>query len=238
LRDASECAATRIAQGLSGFWLKFSCRVTLTVATNGASEVVIATSDSLPDYKSNYYAPSNVCYEVYTGAIRNPNSIASQALTVQFPRYPNTTSSPLRSAVVGLALNGVGIFGNYAAGADDIYAEAATFDRCGAHPQGDGLYHYHSEPYAISYDDANFIGVLRDGHPVYGRKDLDGSYPSDLDDYGGHTSATAESESAVYHYHVNLQTQTDVTKSTYNQQQWFLTKRNYRGSAGACTGCD
>ena len=46
---------------------------------------------------------------------------------------------------------------------DDIYQEAKTFDRCGGHPEGTGVYHYHSEPYAISYDDDNFIGVMRDG---------------------------------------------------------------------------
>jgi hypothetical protein len=238
VRDASECAAARVAQGLSGFWLRFSCRVTLTLTTNGASQVVVASSDNLPDYKSNYFAASNVCYEVYSGAIRNPNNIAAMALSLQLPRSPTLSGTPFSGAIVGLALNGVGIFGNFAAPGDDIYTEAQTFDRCGAHPQMHGMYHYHSEPYSISYDDANFIGVLRDGHPVYGRRDGNGSTPSDLDSYGGHTSATADSATPIYHYHVNEQTQTDVTKNTYGQKQWFLTKGAYRGTPGSCTGCN
>src|SRR4051812_39198947 len=56
----------------------------------------------------------------------------------------------------------------------------------GGHPQGTGIYHYHSEPYALSYDDGNFIGVMRDGYAIYGRKDADGTYPT-VDMYGGHT---------------------------------------------------
>src|SRR5690606_12512895 len=39
-RDTTSCQASRTAQGLSGFWLKFSCRVTLT--KNG-SDVIITT---------------------------------------------------------------------------------------------------------------------------------------------------------------------------------------------------
>jgi hypothetical protein len=238
VRDASACAAARVAQGLSGFWLKFSCRVTLNVTTNGASQVVIASADNLPDYKSNYFTAGDACYEVYNGAIRNPNNIAEMALTLQFPRSPTLSHTPFSGAIVGLALNGVGIFGNFAAPTDDIYMEAQTFDRCGAHPQMHGMYHYHSEPYSISNDDANFIGVLRDGYPVYGRREMDGSYPSNLDNYGGHTASTPDSPTPVYHYHLSEQTQTDMTKSTYGQKQWFLTKGAYRGAPGACMGCN
>jgi hypothetical protein len=140
------------------------------------------------------------------------------------------------TAVVGLALNGVPIFGNFAAPGDDIYEEAQTFDRCGAHPQNTGKYHYHGEPYAISYDDSNFIGVMRDGYPVYGRRDPDASLPT-LDAYGGHTGVTVDSPSTpVYHYHVNEQTSTNP--GTLGEMQWFLTTGTFRGTPGACTGCN
>jgi hypothetical protein len=99
------------------------------------------------------------------------------------------------------------------------------------------MYHYHSEPYSISYNDSNFIGVFRDGYPLYGRKDMDGSTPT-VDAYGGHTTVTADSPSTpVYHYHLNLQTSTASTSA--GKQEWFLTTGTWRGSAtGSCTGCN
>ena len=43
-RDTSACAAARTAQGLSGFWLKFSCLVSLSKSTQGGAEVVMAAA--------------------------------------------------------------------------------------------------------------------------------------------------------------------------------------------------
>jgi hypothetical protein len=234
VRDTSACDASRTAQGLSGYWLKFSCRVTLTSTAAG----VVAVADGLPDYASNYFETSDPCWESYTGATQNPNTIATQALSITFPASPNTTSQSMgTTAIVGLAINGVPIFGNFAAPGDDIFEEAETFDRCGAHPQQAGKYHYHSEPYSITYDDSNFVGVMRDGYPIYGRRDPDGSVPSDLDAFGGHTGFTLDSPAvAVYHYHVNEQTSTNP--GTLGQKQWFLTTGTWRGTPGACTGCN
>lgn len=234
-RDVSACAAARTAQGLSGFWLKFSCRVTLTATTVGAAQVVRAVSDDQPDYRSNYFALANACHEAYTGGVQNPNVITPYAYTIDFPTAPNATSTAMAGGAVGLALNGVAIYSNMAAPGDDIYVEAATFDRCGAHPDPTGRYHYHGEPYALSYDDASFIGVLRDGYPVYGRKDPDGSYPT-LDAQGGHTGVTVDSPGTpVYHYHLNQQTSTAT--GTAGQMQWFLTKGSYHGAPSTCPTC-
>ena len=145
-RDTSACDASRAAAGLTGYWLKFSCRVTLSKTASAVS----AQSDGQPDYKSNYFATSDACHETYTGGIQNPNQIAAQQYTVTFPTSPTMSAQSMNgTAVVGLAVNGVPIFGNFAAPGDDIFQEAQTFDRCGAHPQNTGKYHYHSEPYAI-----------------------------------------------------------------------------------------
>ncbi len=232
-RDTSACDAARAAAGLDGYWLQFSCRVEL----GKTSTEVTASADGRPDYLSNYFATGDRCHEDYTDAIQNPNTISAQSYQLQFPLVPTTTATSMRgTAVVGLALNGVPIYGNFAAPGDDIFEEALTFDRCGAHPQNQGKYHYHSEPYPISYDDARFIGVMRDGFPIYGRRDSDGALATGLDNNGGHTGTTPDSPStAVYHYHVNLQTST--TTGTAGEQQWFLTTGQFAGVPGACTGC-
>ncbi len=222
-RDASACAAARTAQGLSGAWLKFSCRVTLTKQ----GTAVQAVSDSQPDYPSNYFATTNACYSAYTPSFPNPNQIAAQTLTIKAPVTPNTTATQMGLGAVGVAVNGVAIFDNQAAPGDDIFKEAGSFDRCGGHPQQQGQYHYHGEPYAISYDDSNLIGVLRDGYFVYGRRDADSSLPT-LDANGGHTGTTPDSTTPVYHYH--LDEQTSGASGTAGQKQWFLTKGTYEGS--------
>lgn len=230
-RDTSSCEADRTAQGLSGYWLKFSCRVTLT---KSGSNVTIAT-DSRPDTKSQYYSSSDVCYEAFsaTGRITNPNTIATQSLSVTVPMTgakaaSNTTMS---GATVGVAISGVSIFGNFAAPGDDIYEESETFDKCEGHPQNTGNYHFHTEPTSITQADSAFVGVMRDGLPIYGRLDADGSTPT-LDAAGGHTGTTVDSPStAVYHYHVNLQT--NGTDSAY-----FISTGYYAGTIGTCTGCN
>jgi hypothetical protein len=234
-RDTSGCEADRVAAGLDGHWLAFSCRVELSMTSAGGDSFVRARADGLPDYTSNYWATSDPCWESHTP--ENPNQIATKDYTIDFPLAPDTTSTTMQMiAVVGLSANGVPIFGNFAAPGDDIFTEAMTFDRCGGHPTGNGTYHYHAEPYSLSYDDGRFIGVLRDGYPVYGRRDMDGSLPA-LDEYGGHTGITPHSPTEeVYHYHVNEQTSTNA--GTLGETQWFLTTGTFRGSPASCTGCN
>jgi hypothetical protein len=222
-RDTSACTAARQAQGLSGAWLKFSCRVTLTKT----GTAVQAAADSQPDYTSNYFPQANACYAAYTPSQPNPNQISAQSLTINAPLMPNATKTNMGLGVVGMAINGVAIFDNQAAPGDDIFREAGSFDRCGGHPQQTGQYHYHGEPYAISYDDAALIGVLKDGYFVYGRRDADKSLPT-LDASGGHTGTTPDSTTPVYHYHLNEQTSTAPT--TAGQKQWFLTTGYFHGS--------
>jgi len=230
-RDTTSCRAAREAAGLSGFWLRFSCRVTLT-ATD--SQVTVA-SDGQPDYQSNYFPTTNACHETYTDAIQNPNQIAVKSYSVPIPRTPSEAGSGQMGGTMGLALNGVPMFSNNAAPGDDIYQEAKTFDRCGAHPNMTGAYHYHSEPYSISYDDSAFVGVLRDGYPVYGRRDPDDSMPA-LDVYGGHTGVTIDSpDTPVYHYHVNEQTSTKPT--SVGEKQWFIMTGKFRGATLPCASC-
>jgi hypothetical protein len=234
-RDTSACEAARQAAGLSGYWLQFSCRVELSMTANAGASVIEAKSDGQPDYPSNYIPDADPCHDDYTAAIQNPNHIAAQSYDVVFPTAPSGGSQKMSGAVVGLALNGVPIFGNFAAPGDDIYEEAETFDQCGGHPQMSGAYHYHTEPYAISFDDSRLVGVMRDGYPIYGRRDPDGSLPT-LDEAGGHTDVTADSPTTpVYHYHVHLETSS--TPASAGQQAWFITTGTYHSTPAACASC-
>lgn len=132
--------------------------------------------------------------------------------------------------VVGMAINGLAIYSSMAANTDNIFAESDSFDQCQGHPDGNDMYHYHSEPYALSYEDDNLIGILRDGYFVYGRYDAgytvgtttppgtsltadegtagqsellaDGA-SGNLYVYGGHTTAQPTlGASGLFHYHV------------------------------------
>ncbi len=232
-RDVSSCQASREAQGLSGFWLKFSCRVTLT---KSGDNVVISTDD-LPDYKSYYFGSTDACYEAFSSSERkaNPNYIASQSIQVTVPFSPTAAASATATpeGVIGIALNGVALYDNSAAPGDDIYNEEATFDKCDGHPDVSSRYHYHSEPGPISNDDYAFVGVMRDGFPIYGRNDYStGATVTGLDSQGGKTSTTVDSPSTeVYHYHLNLQS--NGTKSVY-----FISAGYYKGTPGSCSGCE
>lgn len=234
-RDTSACMASRVAAGLGGAWLQFSCRVALAPVTEGGQMYVQITTDSQPDYTSNYFAAGDACYAAYTPSFPDPNTIAAQHLMALVPSTPTAGTQPMGLGAVGVAVNGVAIFDNQAAPGDDIFVEYESFDRCQGHPQMRGMYHYHSEPYALSYDDARLIGVMRDGYFLYGRRDADGSPPT-LDAAGGHMGTTPDSPTTpVYHYHANLQT--SMTPGTSGQTGWFLTTGTYAGAPGTCTGC-
>lgn len=239
-RDTSSCQSSRQSLGLSGNWLSFSCNVVLGLATSsGASTTsyssasyVTITSSTLPDYTSNYFPTTgsysftaygftvsgtySSMYSAYTTTFPDPDSISQVSLTMNIPINPSPSAamSQWGNGVVGLAVNGVPILASLAANTDNIFAESGSFDQCQGHPNSNS-YHYHSEPYSISYNDNKLVGVMRDGYFIYGRQDSDGSTPgstANLDTagssssiyiYGGHTGAdpilgTGNS----FHYHL------------------------------------
>jgi hypothetical protein len=235
-RDVSGCQALRTSIGLSGFWLRFSCRVTITKTTYNGANVIQLAADGQPDYPSFYFPSADACYETYASG-KNMGEILSRTFRFTVPATPTPVMGGVMTpgGSIGMGVNGVSLFDNRAKQGDDIYQEALTFDRCGAHPNVVG-YHYHVEPLAISNDDGNFIGVMRDGYPVYGRREPNGTTPV-LDNQGGHTGFTIDSPAAaVYHYHVNQQTSTNP--NTVGEKQWFISKGRFNGSFNTdCTGC-
>lgn len=238
-RDTTSCQSAREALGLSGNWLSFSCNVVLGLATSSgaatttyasASYVTLTTVD-LPDYASNYYPTSSTysftangytvtgnyssLYSAYTTTYPDPSTNAQQSVTVNIPLSPSPSGTQTMSGgMVGIAINGVGIFNNLADATDNIFAEAGSFDQCQGHP-ANGKYHYHSEPYSISSNDNNLIGVMRDGYFIYGRQDYNGTSPgsitnlqiatstSNIYKYGGHTGTDPISNTgSTFHYHL------------------------------------
>ena len=239
VRDTSACRAARLAQGITGAWLKFSCRVTLTKVTVNGTAFVQLSSDGRPDYKSIYYGQGDACYETDTSMAVPPNrnTVGAQSFVMSAPLAPSTASGNVTvpGSGIGLGIDGVIFYSDYAAPGDDIYQEALSFDRCQGHPQGTNMYHHHAEPYSITQDDDALVGVMRDGYFVYGRRDPDGSGPGEANGglsapYYGHVGTTVDSPSTpVFHYHVHYE-------SNGTESEYFITPQKYYGTVvGACT---
>ncbi len=177
---------------------------------------VTIKSNGMPDHKSVYYPTSNPLYENFSGTTfggntfsRNPNTISSQTLTFKIPVNPalNTAHAATPLGPIGVSLNGVPFFNQYAAGGSALTNEVVSFDQYWGHPQQTGMYHYHVEPLYLTTVKAtkhSLMGFLLDGFPVYGPQDEDGSTPSNLDAYHGHTHATTDFPGGIYHYHFSL----------------------------------
>lgn len=175
--------------------------------------VVIKTKD-LPDHKSPYYQGTqwaSTKYEAYNGTNpnynTNPNRIAESDLTFRIPLNPTVDASHQATPLgpIGISLNGVPFFNQYAAGRTQLTGEINSFDQYNGHPQQQGQYHYHAEPLWLTTNKGKdaLLGFLLDGFPVYGPMENGHTITnSDLDVYHGHTAATADYPNGIYHYHV------------------------------------
>jgi hypothetical protein len=175
--------------------------------------VVIKTT-ALPDHKSPYYqgtAWAATKYEAYNGTnpawSQNPNRIASQSITFKIPINPvvASTHSATPGGAIGIALNGVTFFNQYAAMGSPLTGEINSFDQYNGHPQMQGSYHYHVEPTYLTTNKGKdaLLGFLLDGFPVYGPVENGTTITNAmLDSYHGHTSATADYPNGIYHYHI------------------------------------
>jgi len=174
---------------------------------------VTIKSNGLPDHKSAYYAPSNALYENFTGATfggyqfsKNPNTLTAQSYTFKIPLNPMVAavhgSTPM--GPIGVAINGIPLYNQYAGGGAALAGEIVSFDQGWGHPDPGSHYHYHVEPIKLTATkgaDA-LLGFLLDGFPVYGPSENGALVASSsLDAYHGHTGATAEYPTGIYHYH-------------------------------------
>lgn len=188
---------------------KFQSMVSVTV--DGST--VTLRSNGAPDHASPYWGAGNALYEApHAGMQVNPNVIATQSFVMRVPASPASgTSSDTPLGPIGMAVNGVAIFNQYAAGRTPLTSEILSFDRYNGHPQQTGVYHYHMEPLWLTTNRgaSSLIGVLLDGFPVYGPREENGSAPSGLDSCNGHTHGTADTADVpggIYHYHVTSTT--------------------------------
>jgi len=181
----------------------------VTITIDG-STIVLRTKD-VPDHKSAYFQTSDPRYQAYNGTNPlfsiNPNRIATQSITFRIPLNPASaaTKSATPLGPIGISLNGVVIFNQYAGPSQPLTNEINSFDQANGHPQQSGVYHYHVEPIRLTelYGKGALLGFLLDGFPVYGP--LEGGKTltnADLDIYHGHTAATKEYPAGIYHYHV------------------------------------
>ena len=210
-----------------------SCTLSLTVNSAGGGPILPAVynkiygatsitfdgtwvtikCNALPDHKSIYYPTANPLYETFSGTtfsgvtfVKNPNTIATQNITLKIPVNPvvAATHAATPMGVMGVALNGIPLFNQYAAGGSPLTNEITSFDQWWGHPQMNGMYHYHVEPKYLTNVKAtpsSLMGFLLDGFPVYGPKEENGSDPSGLDVYHGHTHVTVDYPAGIYHYH-------------------------------------
>jgi len=153
-------------------------------------------------------------------------------LIYAYPCFANATINvSCQINVLGILRNGVVIYGPALAVNDcgDAVANAGrTFDYCGGHSDGSGIYHYHVPPSCL-LDQLNItsnkshsplLGFMLDGFPIYGPygQNQNKMYActnttyanqSDcLDECNGHSQHTVDGYK--YHYHISGDT-TDLS---------------------------
>jgi hypothetical protein len=193
--------APTTTSGVQAIYAQFGSSVTVVI--EGATVTLRTTN--VPDHRSPYFGIGHASYEApHPGMAINPHRIAAQNLTFRIPSAPTAAAAPTDTPMgpIGVSVNGVVFFNQYAGMRQPLTSEIASFDRYNGHPSPSNQYHYHFEPVSITASSrSRLVGVLLDGFPVYGPTDHDGRMPTDLDACNGHTSATAEFTSGIYHYH-------------------------------------
>ncbi|MDW5290983.1 YHYH protein [Formosa sp. PL04] len=175
-----------------------------TIYLDGANVVIETTG--LPNHETVYWGEGNSLYLEEDDVDVTPSIMSSNnnAVTITVDATPNLTGNTVSTELntIGIAVSGASLF-NDQEGNGALDQAAASLDWTGAHI-GPGVYHYHLEPKAFTDDDDSLVGILLDGVFLYGRQcNATGTYPTDLDASGGHTSTTqytlGEEE---YHYHI------------------------------------
>ncbi len=187
------------------------------------AEVVIETTGN-PNHTTVYWGPGHPLYQEEPDVQLTPSIIpnfdGSAVLRVSVDPQLASSSTSTSLGVIGIAISGAAIF-NDQEGNGPLNEAAASLDYTGGHI-GPGVYHYHLEPKAWSNDDGNLVGIMSDGFFIYGRKDYDGNYPTDLDASGGHFGPTPHNPDGEYHYHIQ--------NELYLNQYYIIFPGDYQGT--------
>ena len=176
------------------------------------NETIYIYSLGIPNHKSPYFKDTQweeSMYEDYnSNSFRlNPNRIGIQDYEFRIPLHPTvaTNKSNTPMGAMGVSINGIPFYNQYAARGASLTNEIFSFDQYSGHPDGGSRYHYHVEPLHLTDlkgEDA-FLGLLLDGFPVYGPKENGKMIDDeDLDAYHGHLSITPDFPNGIYHYHI------------------------------------
>ncbi|MBI3538445.1 MAG: YHYH protein [Chloroflexi bacterium] len=227
-RAAPPTVTPQPTASLSSAFKKFTNDVQVSI--DGA--FIILKSNGVPNHPSPYFARTDPRYEAYNGT--NPrfraaaNTIREQNLELRIPLNPRKADAPSRTlgGPIGMVLNGVAIFNQYAAGNQPLTDEINGFDQYNGHPQQEGMYHYHIEPLYLTknFGKDALVGFLLDGFPLYGPVENGKTLTSaDLDAFHGHAHATVDFPQGIYHYH----TTADAP---------YINGNNYYGNPGRWVG--
>ncbi len=203
-----------------------------SVTLEFSETTVTLRSVGVPDHKTPYWGSDNSLYEPQPDDRPvTPGLVREQEFSMTIPLNPVEATSKEETALgpIGMAINGVAIYNDREGGNVQVDSTTlSTMDTNGAHVGPGGVYHYHFEPTSLGNDDDSLIGYLRDGFPVYSRRDMDDSYPSDLDENGGHVGVTSDYPDGIYHYHCST--------VNYLDGGYYLIKAGaYHGTKGTFT---
>ncbi len=246
--DITSCVAPCIINGMHAAWDEFVQRGT-SVMYSGTN--VVIQTDGLPDHTSPYWSNTTerctttpmgqqLCTNSNTTVdhplfvaptVTNFNTMApgniddfNGSYTLTVPQSPAlaTNSSSTGLGAIGFAVSGSVIYNDEEGPNVPLDNAIGSLDYTAAHT-GPQSYHYHLEPHAWSQDDDELIGVISDGFFLYGRKCAStGTYPTDLDASGGHTTMTQHSCNPEYHYHIK--------NELYLNQYYILFPGDYQGT--------
>ncbi|HSE61497.1 MAG TPA: YHYH protein [Candidatus Saccharimonadales bacterium] len=170
----------------------------LSVAVKNGKRVL--DTNNLPNHVTGVYpvrsSDSAYAYD------RNPNVISGQSLVYTLEASPAYGAPNCMGGEVGVMLTGVALFNGFDAGGRDAGAWEVQ-DNCDGHPQGSGIYHYHTLSRCISeVSVSTVIGYALDGFPITGPRAPKGTLTTDdLDECHGIISSFTQDGKGVTGYH-------------------------------------